>query len=93
MDAAIQLHQDVCLMTSNLDVLDQYALSLQGTASDRSLVLSKFVLGGGGGSVAIGHVYILRMVLLPGVVYCTWNGSDGIVVLEFVYYVWDGLCQ
>ena len=33
MDAAIQLHQDVCLMTTNLDVLDQYALSLQGTAS------------------------------------------------------------
>ena len=33
MDASIQLHQDVCLMTSNLDVLDQYALSLQGTAS------------------------------------------------------------
>ena len=34
MDAAIQLHQDVCLMASNLDVLDQYALSLQGTASN-----------------------------------------------------------
>ena len=33
MDAAIQLHQDVCLMTTNLDVLDQYALCLQGTAS------------------------------------------------------------
>ena len=33
MDAAIQLHRDVCFMTSNLDVLDQYALSLQGTAS------------------------------------------------------------
>ena len=33
MDAAIQLHRDVCLMTTNLDVLDQYALSLQGTAS------------------------------------------------------------
>ena len=33
MDAVIQLHRDVCLMTTNLDVLDQYALSLQGTAS------------------------------------------------------------
>ena len=33
MDAAIQLHRDVCLVTTNLDVLDQYALCLQGTAS------------------------------------------------------------
>ena len=33
MDAAIQLHRDVCLTTTNLDVLDQYALCLQGTAS------------------------------------------------------------
>ena len=33
MDVAIQLHRDVCLMAKNLDVLDQYALSLQGTAS------------------------------------------------------------
>ena len=33
MDAAVQLHRDVCLMATNLDVLDQYALSLQGTAS------------------------------------------------------------
>ena len=33
MDAAIQLHRDVCLIATNLDVLDQYALSLQGTAS------------------------------------------------------------
>ena len=33
MDAAIQLHRDVCLMTMNLDVLYQYALSLQGMAS------------------------------------------------------------
>ena len=30
---AIQLHRDVCMMATNLDVLDQYALSLQGTAS------------------------------------------------------------
>ena len=42
-------------------------------SSDRSLVFSTFVLGGGGGggSVAIGCLYILRMVLLPGVMYCT----------------------
>ena len=33
MAAAIQLHRDVCLMTTNLDILDQYALSLPGTAS------------------------------------------------------------
>ena len=32
-DAASQLHRDVCLMTSNLDILDQYVLGLQGTAS------------------------------------------------------------
>ena len=32
-DAASQLHRDVCLMTSNLDILDQYMLCLQGTAS------------------------------------------------------------
>ena len=25
----------------------------------------------------------------PGVMYCTWNGSDSIAVLGFVYYVWD----
>ena len=31
--AALQLHRDVCLMTTNLDVLDQYVLCLQGTAS------------------------------------------------------------
>ena len=33
--------------------------------SDRSLVFSTFVLGGGG-NVAIGRLYILRMVLLSG---------------------------
>ena len=38
-------------------------------------------------TVAIGHLYILRMVLLPGVMSCTFNGSDSIVVLGFVYYV------
>ena len=33
MDAASQLHRDVCLMATNMDVLDQYALSLQGMES------------------------------------------------------------
>ena len=33
MDVAILLHRDVCLMATNLDVLDQYALSMQGMAS------------------------------------------------------------
>ena len=32
-DVARQLHRDVCLMSSNLDVLDQYVLCLQGMAS------------------------------------------------------------
>ena len=31
--AAMQLHKDACLMQSNLDILDQYALALHGTAS------------------------------------------------------------
>ena len=37
--------------------------------------------------VAIRRLYILWMVLLPGVMYCTWNGSGSIVVLGFVCYV------
>ena len=44
-DAASQLHRDVCLMTSNLDILDQYVLCLHGTAS-KILDIS---LGGCGG--------------------------------------------
>ena len=32
-DAARQLHRDVCLITSNLNVFDQYVLCLQGTAT------------------------------------------------------------
>ena len=34
MDAALQLHKDVCLMTTNFDILDQYVLCLQSTASN-----------------------------------------------------------
>ena len=30
--AAMQLHRDACLMNTNLDILDQYALALHGTA-------------------------------------------------------------
>ena len=48
-------------------------------SSDRSLIVSKFVLGGGG-KVVIGCLYILRMVLVPGVMYCAWNRSNTIVV-------------
>ena len=33
MKAAMQLHKDACLMNTNLDILDQYALSLHGAAS------------------------------------------------------------
>ena len=33
MTAAWQLHKDACLMNTNLDILDQYALSLHGAAS------------------------------------------------------------
>ena len=40
MAAVVRLQRDVCLMKTNLDILDQYALSLQSTASkiiERSL--------------------------------------------------------
>ena len=60
MVAAIRLQRDVCLMTTNLDILDQYALSLQGTASqmlERSLGASDFpsadVAAGALGSTAL----------------------------------------
>ena len=33
MTAAMELHIDACLMNTNLDILDQYALALHGTAS------------------------------------------------------------
>ena len=33
MMAAMQLHRDACLMQTNLNILDQYALALHGTAS------------------------------------------------------------
>ena len=45
MAAAFRLQRDVCLMKTNLDILDQYALSLQSTASkmiERSLEASDF---------------------------------------------------
>ena len=32
-DAARQLHREMCLMTSNLNILDQYVLCLQGTGT------------------------------------------------------------
>ena len=41
--AAMQLHKDACLMQSNLDILDQYALALHGTAST---ILQRTIGGG-----------------------------------------------
>ena len=46
-----------------------------------------------GTCVAIGRVYILRMVLLPGVMYCAWNWSDSIDVLGFVIVCGTGSDQ
>ena len=43
MTAAMQLHRDACLMQTNLDILDQYALALHGTASK---LLQKTIGGG-----------------------------------------------
>ena len=42
MTAAMQLHKDACLMNTNLDILDQYALSLHGAASK---ILQKTICG------------------------------------------------
>ena len=41
-DAARQHHRDACLMTSNLTILDQYVLCIQGTATK----LLELTLGG-----------------------------------------------
>ena len=43
MTAAMRLHRDACLMQTNLDILDQYALALHGTASK---LLQKTIGGG-----------------------------------------------
>ena len=43
MTAAMQLHRDACLMQTNLDILDQYALTIHGTASK---LLQKTIGGG-----------------------------------------------
>ena len=43
MTAAMQLHRDACLMQTNLDILDQYALALHGMA----LTLLQRTIGGG----------------------------------------------
>ena len=47
MTAAMQLHKDACLMNTNLDNLDQYALSLHGAASK---ILQKTIGGGSRGT-------------------------------------------
>ena len=41
--AAMQLHKDACLMQTNLDILDQYALALHGTA----MTILQRTIGGG----------------------------------------------
>ena len=43
MTAAMRLHRDACLMKTNLDILDQYALALHGKASK---ILQKTIGGG-----------------------------------------------
>ena len=43
MTAAMRLHRDACLMQTNLDILDQYALALHGMASK---LLQKTIGGG-----------------------------------------------
>ena len=43
MTAAMRLHRDVCLMQTNLDILDQYVLTLHRTASK---LLQKTIGGG-----------------------------------------------
>ena len=48
MAEAIRLQRGVCLMKTNVDILDQYALPLQGTVSkmiERSLGASDFPSG------------------------------------------------
>ena len=40
--AASQLHRDVCLMTSNLDILDQYVSCLQASKTDITLGSREF---------------------------------------------------
>ena len=43
MTAAMRLHRDACLMKTNLDILEKYALALHGTASK---ILQKTIGGG-----------------------------------------------
>ena len=43
MTAAMRLHRDACLLQTNLDILDQYALALHETASK---LLQKTIGGG-----------------------------------------------
>ena len=69
MAAAVHLQRDVCLMQTNLDVLDQYTLSLQGTASkfiEKSLGSSDFpaaeVAAGARASVQMEAMYIVQPV-------------------------------
>ena len=50
MTAAMQLHKDACLLNTNLDIFDQYALALRGAASN---VLEKTIGGNPYPTVAV----------------------------------------
>ena len=79
MDAALQLHKDVCLMTTNLDVLDQYVLLVeeQGTAS-KILELRL----GPRGLLALTHC-VYRAAVME---YCLW-------VFQIAFRVRSGSCR
>ena len=72
MTAAMQLHRDACLMQTNLDILDQYALALHGTASK----LLQSTIGGGSGS-GVGGTRGTRTPSLGA------NGGIGIVETKY----------
>ena len=65
--AAMQLHKDACLMKSNLDVLDQYALALHRTAST---ILQRTI---GGGSFPGAEVRTGPQGHMPAESRCRWR--------------------
>ena len=69
--AAVQLQRDVGLMQTNLDVLDQYSLALQGTACG---------CGCGDGAVAAFD----GSVAAPLVDFCVWTDFH-VTCIIFVY--------
>ena len=65
------------------------SVSLGRGSSDRSLFLAHLSWGGGGGSVAIGHMYASYSVVVLGFIYCERDGLDSVIVLGFMYCTWD----